>query len=484
MQLNSFETKKFFNIVFRSADTLSLRTISKKNLPYFIGWIAIFIWLYSYFLPMGGFKFESKLYNNNVGNSHIYYYIWLAAGGMIPVLFDGRKFVPKTFYSVITAFLSFAIMRFTGDSIASKVIMVIASASIGHIFASNVYTFFMVLNNSEKFYSMILAVFLPKLLLFVKPIFYQGQFAVDPPSAIIFIIIIILAVCSYFYRYNIDELPSDKKIKAPAKAYSLMPLVFVVLAINDVIAPTSLYQISNISKAQIESYYFLGILVGVASVILLQRHFLINICNMINLSFALLAIGFVMNIIRLESIGFGLLSAICFGSSWAIGFINIYYLAGFMAKKFQSITFYRAGIILSTVYYSIAFITLEMLKDSEMLLSSTVMALVSICIVIIFFILSPFFIKELYSGEWIDDTYRSDVTACSRLEAKLKDYRLTPAEIEVCELLLDGCTLRQIAGIQSKAYATINTYCTSIYRKLNINSRAELILILQDYIVK
>jgi DNA-binding CsgD family transcriptional regulator len=112
------------------------------------------------------------------------------------------------------------------------------------------------------------------------------------------------------------------------------------------------------------------------------------------------------------------------------------------------------------------------------------MAFASICIVVLFFLLSPFFIKILYSGEWIDDTYRRDVTKCSRLEAKLADYKLTPAETEVCRLLLDGCTIRQVAAMQSKAYATVNTYCTSIYRKLHINSRAELLLLLQDYVEK
>ncbi|MGI6538505.1 MAG: helix-turn-helix transcriptional regulator [Caldicoprobacterales bacterium] len=87
----------------------------------------------------------------------------------------------------------------------------------------------------------------------------------------------------------------------------------------------------------------------------------------------------------------------------------------------------------------------------------------------------------LYSGEWIDDSYRVDVSQCSRLEAKLKDYKLTPAETEVCRLLLEGYTLRQISGILAKAYPTINTYCTSIYRKLNINSRTELLILLSEY---
>ncbi|MGB7605943.1 MAG: helix-turn-helix transcriptional regulator [Lutisporaceae bacterium] len=483
MQLHTFKIMKCLHVG-RSTDTLSLRAISKKNLPYFIGWIAIFIWLYSYFLPMGGFKFESKLYYDNTGNLPIYPYIWLIACCMITVFFDGKKFVPKTFYSVITASACFILIRYTGVSIISKGMMFIAIACIGHIFASNIYAFFMVLNNSEKFYSMILAVLLPKVLMFVKPVLIQTHYVINPPDMIIIVIIIILAVCSYFYKYNIDEMPNNTKIKAPSKAYSLMPLVFVVLALNDVIAPTSLHQISDLSKSQIESYYFFGILIGIVGVILLQKRFLINICNMLNISFALLAIGFVVNIISIQDSTAGLVSAFCFGSSYAIGFVNIYYLAGFMAKKFQSVTFYRVGIGLSTLYYFVAFIVLEVFKDSEILAPPTFMAFISICIVILFFILSPFFIKILYSGEWIDDTYRLDVTKCSRLEARLKDYKLTPAEIEVCRLLLDGCTLRQIAGVQSKAYPTINTYCTSIYRKLNINSRTELLLILQDYMEK
>ena len=80
-----------------------------------------------------------------------------------------------------------------------------------------------------------------------------------------------------------------------------------------------------------------------------------------------------------------------------------------------------------------------------------------------------------------DDSYREDISHNSRLETKLRDCKLTPAEMEVCTLLLEGYTLRQIAAMLSKAYATINTYCTSIYRKLNVNSRVELLLLLQEY---
>ena len=111
-----------------------------------------------------------------------------------------------------------------------------------------------------------------------------------------------------------------------------------------------------------------------------------------------------------------------------------------------------------------------------------VMVVGVVCILIAFFALSPVFVKLLYSGEWIDDSYRPDVTFESRLRARLRELNLSPKETEVCELLLRGYTLRQTAAMLEIAYSTANTYCTSLYRKLGINSRTELTLLFKEYI--
>ena len=70
----------------------------------------------------------------------------------------------------------------------------------------------------------------------------------------------------------------------------------------------------------------------------------------------------------------------------------------------------------------------------------------------------------------------------SRLRARLRELNLSPKETEVCELLLRGYTLRQTAAMLEIAYSTANTYCTSLYRKLGINSRTELTLLFKEYI--
>lgn len=481
MKVNLRGLKSIAEYAFSSANKLSIKAITKENLPFFWGWIAVSIWVYAYFLPMGDFAIKVSLFDEIVGDTSVYFFVMLITGSMIPLFFDGKRFVPASFYSVIVALVCFLSVLFLGPSTLAKVIMLIAVPCIGHIFISHVYAFFMILNNSEKFYSIILVVLLPKVLIYIKPLFKNTQIGLHPFTILIFFIMITLLVSTFYIKSHAEAVPSFQKVKAPFKAYSLMPLIFIVFALNDVIAPATLQQMNEFTKGQIESSYFNGILIGIGIVLLLQTLFSMNICTMLNLSFAFLTLGFLLDIVRIQYLGVGLLSAVCFGIAYSIAIVNIYYLAGFMIKKFQSIYFYRTGFLLSSVCYLASFIFVKLSGQGQEPVSSVMMAFISICIIILFFILSPFFIKMLYSGEWMDDTYRRDISQCSRIEAKLKDYKLTPAEIEVCCLLLEGYTLRQISGIQSKAYATINTYCTSIYRKLNINSRTELFLLLQEY---
>jgi uncharacterized membrane protein len=231
-----------------------------------------------------------------------------------------------------------------------------------------------------------------------------------------------LVLSTYIIKSHRDTIPSFQKVKAPIKAYSLMPVIFIVFALNDVIAPAILQQMSGFTKSQIESFYFIGILVGLAVTLFLQTRLSMNICIMLNLSFAFLAIGLLIDIIQIQYPDVGLVSAICFGIAYSIGIVNIYYLAGLMIKKFKSIYFYLVGFLLSSLCYLAATIFVKVFGQSEMMVPPILITFISSCLVILFFSLSPFFIKMLYSGEWIDDSYREDISHCSRLEAKL-NYR-------------------------------------------------------------
>lgn len=465
--------------------SFTIKSLTKRHLPFYIGWVIMFIWLYAYFLPFGGFRFESNLYNGKVTYNLLFTFIWLVTGAVTGLLINGKNFSRLSFYSVLTAIAGFISVRFAPAGLVSDLIMAVSSAAIGYLFASYCYAFFMVLNNAEKFYAMLLAVFTPKLFLLLKPLLNVPEAKIDGASIVIFIFLLILLCCAFFGIKKKDTLETAEKegAKPPAKAYTVMLPVFAVLTLNDVIAPAVINNIHEKLDIGFEPYYFAGIVLGMLIIAVFQIILKNELYYLLNLSFACAALGFVSGALCILNPFFAYAAFVFFGLSYAVGFVNIYYLAGFMAKKFRSIVFYRAGIALSSVFYlSAIFVTqlFERLTGSfEGLIAFS--AFFSVLILIAFLLSTPFFLKNLSSREWMDDTYRVDITHGTRLGAKLKDYNLSPRETETCEKLLEGYTLRQIGGMMGISFSTVNTYCTSIYKKLSINSRTELLLMFREY---
>jgi DNA-binding CsgD family transcriptional regulator len=61
-----------------------------------------------------------------------------------------------------------------------------------------------------------------------------------------------------------------------------------------------------------------------------------------------------------------------------------------------------------------------------------------------------------------------------------KVMQLTPREYDVYLLLLEGYTLKECADKLSIKYSTANTHMTGVYKKLGINTKAELIINYRD----
>lgn len=459
----------------RPGAVLSLYSVRTEALPYFFGWVIIFTWLYCYFLPNGSLLFLDS--TDLTGYERTTTYIWLIVCPLITTLSKGVHYVSKTMYSVIIAIGCYMGVLFFETGSNSFLFQVVIAVCVGHIFASCGYGFFMLLNNAEKFYSMLLGIVLPKVILLLNPVLTKSLRLIEYSDFVLLVCLLAMLVCSVFFYKEKAFIPNVGKMEFPQKAWSLMAMVFLVLAFNDVIAPLVLFDMKSALCQPLHLWYFGGIVLGLALVLFLQKRLKLNICLMLNLSAALLAIGFVISTIAKDYPNAVLSASVCFGTAYSIGMVNIYYLAGFMAKKLQNITFYRMGIILSAVYYFYGFGAVQILGAGL-----PIICILSVCIVILFFVLSPLFVKFLYEGEWIDDSYRQDVTFESRLRMKLKDLKLSPKETQVCELLLRGYTLRQTAAMLEIAYPTANTYCTALYRKLNINSRTELTLLFKEFI--
>jgi len=64
-------------------------------------------------------------------------------------------------------------------------------------------------------------------------------------------------------------------------------------------------------------------------------------------------------------------------------------------------------------------------------------------------------------------------TPLVRSNASTDQERLTPRESEVLTYLSKGFTIKEIANLMGIKWFTVNDHIKSIYKKLNVSSRAE-----------
>jgi DNA-binding CsgD family transcriptional regulator len=93
-------------------------------------------------------------------------------------------------------------------------------------------------------------------------------------------------------------------------------------------------------------------------------------------------------------------------------------------------------------------------------------------------ILSVFLVAGALLSAFIIIRYRSQLHAglSEKIRIDFEKCRISPRERDVCLLLLQGRTIRQIGLELYISYDTVKSHCRSIYDKLGISSRSELFL--------
>jgi len=57
--------------------------------------------------------------------------------------------------------------------------------------------------------------------------------------------------------------------------------------------------------------------------------------------------------------------------------------------------------------------------------------------------------------------------------SQLKDYALTPREMEILYSLVDGLSYKKIAGKYSVSISTVQTHISNVYQKLHVHSKSQ-----------
>ncbi len=446
--------------------------LRRQNYPYIFIWILYYAWVIvfaTFWTAIPGSNsvlntsMRSIMHSTNLISSAIFVLIlkkqWYVISARIGSIF------------VIGDFFGFYLI----SSLPFKIIMaLITSLGLGLVNASIIIPFVFVLNNTEKFYAVVGSNFTIGILLLLLRIFSKTGGVIAEVILAFSLLIISLSFLWWFKKdalyHEIEVIPHIKKVPTGAWLILVFSCLFAIFGKG---VGTGLLDLVSTNNSELTYlYYAIGIIIGSIVYYLIYRFFAHSTSIIWNLAFATLAVSLLLNNLLNNSPNSSLLFALMFGISTSFGMINMYYLLGVISKKYQSMLYLRLSILLIGALSGVSGVlignAITGYKESIVILTTLITGI----IVIVILTLSPFLATLHYGADWIDDAGLKEIDAAK--STLLEGYDFSPREKEVCALLLQGYTLRQISGILKLGYPTVNTYYTSIYRKLNINSRSEL----------
>lgn len=474
-------TKREVGVDVKKNNIMYLGNVSPKNIPYILTWIIYYAWVIVYTTWWTASPLTSAIYHTDVR-------IIIHSTNLLSSAFF-IIFLKKEWFSTIARVgsycLVFSLVLFFLVTLPKLHIFIVMllGISLGIVNIGILVPFVFILNNTEKLYAVVLTKLLINILLFL-----QETSLINITNGVmqsIFMLCFSLIPITQFKKYDlIYAIP--KNITAIPKAKKFVYITIAISAIYGLSCKGVGKIFMQVAEKKVDLnlsvVFYIGAILGCVIYIVTygfsDNAFVITW----NITFASFVIADIMFFIANEGNLRFLLFSLLLGIGSSIGIINMYYILGVIGKKYQSYTYVKTYIVILGGIGGISGLVLRNLGKLYLESIAVIIACVSAVVIVILLMLSPALSKKYINEEWVADAQKPEID--NEHSYIFEKYRLSKREVEICKLFPEGYTMRQIAGILNLSYATINTYQTSLYRKLNINSKTELLLIFKDYIKK
>ena len=332
------------------------------------------------------------------------------------------------------------------------------------------YLFCFALNNVERLFGMILIQFYYGLYYITYRLIPALHWLFNPSGVLIAMVLYLGVVFFCSTKQEKINIDSDGKGSGAPFVIGLSVIHYMIMCMFNYIE----WMDNNISSLA----FGLGALFSIGIILLIQLlkgHSALYIW-LLFLALSLLGLGALLHDAPLTFIS----GSFAYGLGDSLGYIIIYYMCAGAIKQSRSHRMFRffclvafANYFVISGLFSLSFGYLEV--PNKFLAFGVVLVLVSSCLV-----LMPFIQKRLFEADWTDGLYLRDMDEYSRPiketeELNVKEsLNLTPREEEVFTLLLNGIAPKEIAYTLKISYDTVNFHQKNLYRKLGIQSRAEL----------
>lgn len=450
---------------------LKFNEMTRKNIPYVFIWIVYYAWIIAFTTWWTASAQTDRIVGPDM--RALLHSVTLISSAIFISFYKKEWFVKLARIGAVLTVISMTTFLFVKNPAINLACALISGVSFALVNDSILMPFLFALNNSEKLFAAVASNAL-------IPILTLTQMKLGSNAAVMgvsYVVLVASLVAVLFFREDAVSRFNKPEKTPPSRIYLtvLFSGIFVVLSKG---IGKGLMNIADTDGA-LELWYTAASFAGALVSVLIFKLFDNSLLFSWNFSFACLAVGMMFNAFSDEIPWLGKVFASLLGVGNTVGVICTYYTLGVVAKKYASMRYARRYVILISVCAVIGVVVGRIVNISNSSGMSIGTSIACTAVMVILLVLSPSLAKTFYSDPWVQDAQRSEVDWAER--STFEKYNLTSRELEVCKLLLGGNTLRQIAGELKISYPTVNTYCTSLYRKLNINSRTELLVMFKDY---
>ncbi len=465
--------------IFTSRDELSLRNIRISK------WAAILVFPLSFIIcDMRCFDIETAVLG--LKTSELINFT-LGFGWLVLFFLPKRLIIPALRLSAIVCAVILPFQMILPDGPALLAALMIFQFFIGICIGASFSVFCFTLNNVERFLGV--CIIASRFGIFYHVLFNFSAFAAFQRTwGIAAVMLVYLAAVFCCFQKKKGQLQNSSFVIAAAEndtaAFAesdhfdaAVFLVILLVIINQI-----MWIMMNDMTAEGEvNSFFYGFGTPAAVILIIAIHFFINRSALyswvLSLVFSLLGVS-----LLLFDSSFTLYSgSFLWGLGDSAGMIITYFMCGGAIKLSKSFKMYRIFCFMFFIYYTIFsgifFTLIHPLIGAQSHIISFGVVLVLCCVC---FAMMPYLQRKIFDMPWSDGLKLADVTEYAPALAgteqmdKTEHLGLSPREKEIFILLLGDSQRKHIAYILKIGSGTVNFHINNLYRKLGIQSRAEL----------
>ncbi|AEF81082.1 helix-turn-helix domain-containing protein [Leadbettera azotonutricia] len=447
-------------------NVVRIKNIRPHVLVYVLMWILYYAWALVFVtahLPIIGF-FNSDL------RAFVHWGILFSAA-LYLCFYKKTWFVKTARIGSIAALIIFLILIYVVPANWLLPLALVLGFILGLVNDSILIPFVYIMNNTEKFYAVLCSNILIILLGLAGKIGLM-QIIGERQAALVFLILAFLPVL-FFKKADLDAEESTVPPPRPKK------ITYFSLTINFAFA-LAVLGFGKFMLDRQDSYIwaFSGGLLGCGIYIIIFAFIRKSLNLAWNICFASFFLGILFAVLDQgfnsggNTAAFIPAASFLIGLAGTVGMINMFYNIGVIGRKYNNMNHLRITLWFGFAGGGICILISRWFNALAGGAPALLILVLSAVMVFFYFIISPILTRTYFEDDWVDDMESSEIDGDKVLA--FNQYKLTKREIEVCRMLLEGYTMRQIGAYLHIAQPTVNTHCTAIYRKTGVTTRWQL----------